>query len=59
MNRLLLHLGVFAAGATIAAFAWPQAGPHRKPGLSAAYEELGLPAAVHADLKRLDDRTAS
>lgn len=56
MKRLMLHAGVFAAGAMIAAFSWPQAGHHRKPGLSAAYEELKLPAAVHEELKRLDDK---
>jgi Spy/CpxP family protein refolding chaperone len=56
MKRWMLHAGVFALGAALAAFAWPQEKATRKHGLGAIYDELGLTAVASAELKTLDEK---
>jgi len=54
MKRWMLHAGVFALGAVVAAFAWPQSAPQKKHGLAAVYEELGLTTLAAAEVSKLD-----
>ncbi len=55
MKRWMLHASVFAVGALVAAFAWPQ-GPARRHGIDAVYDELGLTSVVAAEKRKLDER---